>query len=134
LNTKVLGRIGELNAIETFLSYNIPVYEPTIDVYEVDFIAEINGEFKKFQVKTTQNIKDGKMSFDFRKTIKNGHKQYENIDYYIIYCIENSYLGILDFKSTGDYISIRFVKPKNNQVKGINWHQDYELNKYLKSL
>ena len=139
MNSLEKGRIGELKAITKFIENGFQVYEPVVDIYESDFVAVINGEFKKFQVKTTEKLVDGKIKMDFRRTSghkkgKYTHQSYTNIDYYVIYCIENDYIGILPFNGTGDSITIRFTQSKNGQTKGINWSKDYEIDNFIKSL
>lgn len=51
------------------------------------------------------------------------------VDFYVLYCIENDYVGIIPFEDSSlTAITLRLESPKNNQTKGIKFAKDYELN------
>lgn len=94
--TKQIGTIGEQVVVAEFLKNNINVLLPIGDNLPYDMLIEINGNFKKIQVKTTEYVKDGKMKFSTNKS--NPHtkvnKKYTvaEIDLFAFYCIENGYI------------------------------------------
>lgn len=47
-----LGAFGEYYAKTSLASYGIDIYSAEVDDHGVDFVAESNGRFLKFQVKT----------------------------------------------------------------------------------
>lgn len=135
--TKNLGDIGEYVAITEFLKRGLSVMKPIGDNDPFDLVIILNGEFKKIQVKTTEKVIDGSMIFrtnvtnPFKKTVRKYTA--DEVDYFFLYCSENNYMGLLSFS---DYSCIqtyiRVDKPKNNQVAGIKFANQYELDNILR--
>ena len=113
MTSSELGTIGELKAQSYLLSKGIEIYIPVVDAYQADLIIVINGQFKRVQVKSTEKVSKGCATYDFRrKSRTNGLKNqdaYDNVDYYILYCLENDYLGIIDASKVGATLSLRFT-------------------------
>lgn len=135
-HTKNIGNIGEAVAIAEFSKLNIPVLLPFGDNLPYDMVIELNGVFKRIQVKTTELIKDDKMIFRTNVTdpFNLTNRKYSNteVDYFFLYCIENGYVGLLPYSEyTGRDTHIRLTVPKNNQTKGIKMYYDYTLEKVL---
>lgn len=60
----------------------------------------------------------------------------EDTDYFFLYCIENSqsYLINIDDVDNIRTLTLRLDKPKNNQIKGIKFANEYELHKQINML
>lgn len=119
-------------AISSFVKYGIPIYIPFGDNERADLIAEFNGKLNKIQVKTSVSAKDGKVSFDLTSSTmhrRNGVKHKytkDEIDYFYCYNIEREkgyLIEALDYPISA--ISIRYLKPKNNQEANINSECNY---------
>lgn len=126
-------------AISSFVKYGIPIYIPFGDNERADLIAEFNGKLNKIQVKTSVSAKDGKVSFDLTSSTmhrRNGVKHKytkDEIDYFYCYNIEREKGYLIE---VSDYpisaISIRYLKPKNNQEANINFECDYLFDNVIK--
>ena len=68
LNTVSIGDIGEAQAIALFTKNQIPVSKPLTNNVRYDLIIEKNNKLYRVQVKSTANIKDGKMEFATKTT------------------------------------------------------------------
>lgn len=136
-NSRMVGNIGESVAISEFVKFGIPVFMPFGQNTPVDLLVCVSGKFLKIQVKTTENAKDDVMKFDIART--NGFTKERNpylkdeVDYFFLYCIENEYKGLIEFKQLKSLtqINIRCNKPKNNQIKGINFADEYLFKKKI---
>ena len=138
MNSKTIGNIGEAKALCKFVELGIPVYIPFGDNEKADLIAEFNGKLNKIQVKTSIKAEDGKMIFDLTSSTvhrANGVKHIYNkdeIDYFVCYNIARDKLFLIPIeKAPGTAITIRYEKPKNNQTKGIQFEEDYLLERSL---
>lgn len=137
--TKQIGTIGEQVVVAEFLKNNINVLLPIGDNLPYDMLIEINGSFKKIQVKTTEHIKDGKMKFSTNKSnpYTKINKKYTvaEIDLFAFYCIENGYLGIMPVTDcTANDTILRINIPSNNQHTKVKMAENYEFNKMIKEL
>ena len=138
-STKNIGTIGEQVLITEFIKHGIDVLLPIGDNQPYDIVILYNGRFMKVQVKTTENIKDGKMVFS--TNITNPHKKTcrkyinEEIDLFGLYCIENNYIGLMEYKDyTAKDTIIRIEHTKNNQRLGIKLADDYKFENVIKKL
>ena len=134
MNSKNIGSIGEAKALCKFVELGIPVYIPFGDNEKSDLIAEFNGKLNRIQVKTCVKAKNGMMKFDLTSSTShrgNGEKHVytkEEIDYFICYNVARDKLFLIPVEEANDKgIIIRYEKPKNNQVKGIRFEEDYLL-------
>ena len=88
MNTKDIGLIGEMYFVYLCTANNITVLEPKGDNKPYDFVIELDGKFKKIQVKTSRAIKNGAPIFHIGKTT--GYKKEipytkEDVDYFFFY-------------------------------------------------
>lgn len=139
-NSRAVGNIGESIAISEFVKRGIPVFTPFGQNSPVDMLVYINKKFIKIQVKTTEEIKRGKMIFDICRT--NGftgeNKKYteDEVDYFFLYCVENDFKGLISFEELNPRytLCIRCDKTKNGQVKGINNAENYQFDNRMELL
>ena len=138
MNSKTIGNIGEAKALCKFVELGIPVYIPFGDNEKSDLIADFGGKLNRIQVKTSLEAKDGKMIFDLTSSTshrKGGVKHIytkEEIDYFVCYNVSRDKLFIIPVDEAGNTaITIRYEKPKNGQVKGIRFEEDYLLENFL---
>ena len=139
-NSRAVGNIGESIAMAEFVKRGIPVFTPFGQNSPVDMLVYINEKFVKIQVKTTEEIKKGKMIFDICRT--NGftgeNKKYtkDEVDYFFLYCVENDFKGLISFEELSPRytLCIRCDKAKNGQTKGINDIDTYQFDNRMKLL
>jgi hypothetical protein len=138
MNTKSIGNIGEAKVLCKFVELGIPVYTPFGDNEKADLIADFNGKLNKIQVKTSLKAEDGKMKFDITSSTvhrKNGvrHIYSENeIDYFACYNIERDKIYLISVQDCANTsITIRYEKPKSNQIQGIRFEEDYLIDNVL---
>ena len=141
LNTKQMGNITEIECMLAFLKLGYNVLTPYGDCERYDFVADINGKLIKIQVKHAcdSHINEGYITFKTsNKTTKNGsfvkHKYTEEqIDYFATYYNNQCYLiPVSEIGSSSK--TLRFKPPANNQIKGITFAKDYELEEVLKNI
>ena len=132
MNSKNIGNIGEVKVLAKFVELGIPVYLPFGDNEKADLIADFNGKLNKIQVKTSIKAQDGKMIFDLTSSTihrKNGVKHIytsDEIDYFACYNIDRDKIFLIDInEAPNTTITIRYEKPKNNQIQGIKFEEDY---------
>ena len=116
----------------------ISIYLPFNSSNRVDLIAEFNNKLNKIQIKTSEKAKDGTIIFKTcseQSTRTKGEYKYleSDIDYFAFYNIEKDICLLMSFKdcTARRAIQFRYEKPKNNQVKGINFIEDYSFEKIL---
>ena len=132
MNSKNIGNIGEVKVLAKFVELGIPVYLPFGDNEKADLITDFNGKLNKIQVKTSIKAQDGKMIFDLTSSTmhrKNGVKHIytsDEIDYFACYNIDRDKIFLIDInEAPNTIITIRYEKPKNNQIQGIKFEEDY---------
>jgi hypothetical protein len=140
LNTKQKGNLTELQCITSFYELGYSISIPYGENNRYDFIADVNGRLLKIQCKTARLIDDnnssGAIQFNTISTRVNsqGNIRYkydkEQIDYFATYWEGKCYLVPVE-ECGMSCKKIRFVPPKNGQVKGITFAEDYELEKIL---
>lgn len=139
MNSKRIGNIGEAKVLAKFVELGIPVYLPFGDNEKTDLIADFNGKLNKIQVKTSIKAENGKMKFDLTSStlhIKNGVKHIytkNEIDYFACYNIARDKIFLISIEKANylSEITIRYEKPKNNQVQGINFEKDFLIDNVL---
>lgn len=132
-NTKDIGNKAEVAILNAFIKRNISVSIPFGDNDEYDMIAEIDNDLFKIQCKHG-NYKEDTIAFDTRRGFK-GDENYNNIDYFAIYCPALNEIFIMTSnKCNGTSKSLRLKKPKNNQIKGVNFAYNYLIDNFLKKL
>ena len=138
MQTKTIGNIGEAKVLCKFVELGIPVYLPFGDNEKSDLIADFNGKLNKIQVKTSFKAEDGRMIFDLTSSTlhrKNGVKHFytsEEIDYFACYNITRDKIFLIPVgKTPKTSITIRYEKPKNNQIKGVVFEGQYLIENVL---
>ena len=138
MNTKSIGNIGEAKVLAKFVELGIPVYLPFGDNEKADLIAEFNGKLNKIQVKTSIKAEEGKMIFDITSLTqhrKNGVKHIytsDEINYFACYNIERQCILLFKVDEVPNTtITVRYEKPKNGQISGIRFEEDYLIDKIL---
>lgn len=141
LSTKAKGNLTELQCITAFYELGYQVSIPYGENSRYDFIADIEGKLIRVQVKTSSPVRnsEGAITFQTRSTRINSTQNIshpytkEEIDYFATYWDGKCYL-IPITETSHTTKTLRFIPPKNGQVKGIKFAQEYELAKQLQIL
>ena len=132
LDTKKKGNLTEMQCMSAFMEQGCGVSIPFGDNSKYDFIADVDGHLLKIQVKTASPKDDNVIKFSCRSTHVNctgvKHIRYSanDIDYFATYWDNKCYLVPVEECSVEK--TLRFVPPKNGQIKGITFAKDYLLN------
>lgn len=139
LNSKQKGNVTEVECMLAFLKLGYNVLTPYGDCERYDFVADINGTLIKVQVKTcVSHIDEGYIKFKCaNKTTRNGtfvRHAYnkEQIDYFMTSFNGKCYLIPVEECSTEK--RLRFTIPKNGQIKGICFAEEYELDRMVSKI
>lgn len=138
--TQKRGQATEAILKAEFLVRDIPVLVPEYDNEPYDFVIDVGRTFYRIQAKTAYENTEGTVCFETVSTRarSDGYERddYEDeIEYFAVYnpLLDESYLIPIDDAAQGK-MEIRHQAPKNNQRQGINWHQDYLLDKRIREL
>lgn len=145
MDTKQVGNITELQCITRFYELGYSVSIPYGDSEKYDFILDVNGKLYRLQAKHA-NIhinKDDQIDYiTLDTTWQSGytkgvpykyHKYTSNeIDYFVTHFEGKNFLVPVTECSTMK--TLRIIKPKNNQIKDINYLKDYMDEEVLKTL
>lgn len=141
LNSKQKGNITELECMLAFIKLGYNVLTPYGDCERYDFIVDIQGKLLKIQVKTSRPARSGDGSIIFNtssQTTKNGKKVHHNYDEnqidYFMTCYNNQCYLIPVKECSVREKTLRFTPPKNGQVKGITFAQEYELERMVSKI
>ncbi|MDZ5812124.1 group I intron-associated PD-(D/E)XK endonuclease [Halorubrum sp. AD140] len=135
------GQAAEAIVKSECVSYGISVLVPAYDNESYDLVADIDDDFYRIQIKTAfEATTDGAVRFRTRstRTKSSGYERegYEgSIDLFAVYapvCDETYLIPIEDASKT--QMTVRYERSKNNNVKNINWHEDYLFDEVLPSL
>lgn len=140
LDSKKKGNLTEMQCMAAFMAHNCGISIPFGDNLKYDFIADIDGQLFKIQVKTSsiKNGSDDAICFSCRSThvnctgVKNVRYKANEIDYFATYWNNQCYLVPIAECSTEK--TLRFTPPKNGQTKGITFAIDYELGKQIEKI
>jgi hypothetical protein len=135
------GQAAEAIVKSEFVSYGVSVLVPAYDNEPYDIVIEVGDDFHRVQIKTAfEATTDGAVRFRTRSTRtkssgyeREGYKG--SVDFFAVYapvCDETYLIPIEDAGST--QMTIRYEQSKNNNVKNINWHEDYRFDEILPSL
>lgn len=124
-----------------FMKLGFNVLTPYGDCERYDFVVDINGKLLKIQVKTSRPSRTSEGAIVFNtssQTTKNGkmiHHAYDEtqIDYFMTSYNNVSYLIPVQECSTREK-TLRFIPPKNGQIKGISFASDYEFEKVVNQI
>ena len=138
-NTKEIGNLTELQCITALYELGCDISLPFGNSQKYDLIMDYQGQLYKVQVKHANEHEDTHFSFRTRWQGHNtsGYTQTsytkKDIDFFATYCRGQVYLVPVE-ECSGAEKTIRFVPPKNGQVKGINFAKDYLAEEVLKRL
>lgn len=130
LSVKSLGTHTELQCITYLHGLGYTISLPVGDDARYDFVLDVNHKLYKIQCKTAHKIDDGVYSIQTKSTYVNRHRNRvvpytkEEIDYFSTFIDGKCYLIPIEEVSHKGKV-LRFVKPKNNQINGVTFAQDY---------
>ncbi len=120
------GDLAEMRVGAKFLEKGWYVSYPFGDDAPYDLIVDIDGTLNKVQVK---HIKSDKGALRFRLHSNSGVSYKETVDLMSIYDSETEEIYLMnpnDFENSTE-VSLRLVKPKNNQTKGVIMAEQYKI-------
>lgn len=135
LDTKKKGNLTEMQCMSAFMAQGCGVSIPFGDNAKYDFVADVDGQLLKIQVKTASLKDENAIKFSCRSThvncsgVKNIRYSENEIDYFATYWNGQCYLVPISECSAEKIL--RFVPPKSGQIKGITFACDYTLEKQL---
>ena len=135
LDTKRKGNLTEMQCMSAFMAQNCGVSIPFGDNSKYDFIADVDGQLLKIQVKTASLKDENSIKFSCRSThvncsgVKNVRYNENEIDYFATYWNGQCYLVPISECSVEK--TLRFAPPKNGQIKGITFAKEYTLERQL---
>ena len=138
-NPKHKGNITELECLLYLFKMGYDVSIPYGDNCRYDFILDINHKLYKIQCKTSNLIEEGVYEFkcnSSRCNTKGIYRTYytaEEVDFFATSINNKCYLIPFNECSTHNK-RLRFVIPKNGQVKGITFANDYEAEKQIEKI
>jgi hypothetical protein len=139
-NTKDIGDIGEASFQLECLKKGITVAKVVGDNKPYEFIMDLNNNFYKIQVKTTYSTNGNGISiFRTTSTVRVKNKYVANvyikemIDYFYLYNVELD-KGFLIEPNGQKTIRIRHENSLNNQIKNINFEEDYLFENIIEKL
>lgn len=141
LNSKQIGNLTEMECMLAFMRHGFNVLTPYGDCERYDFVADVNGILVKIQVKTSRPARgvEGAIVFNTSsQTTSNGkmvHHSYDDtqIDYFMTFYEDKAYLIPISECSAREK-TLRFLPPKNGQIKGITFAKDYEFEKVVNEI
>jgi hypothetical protein len=121
-NTKAIGEISEMMVTAALIKDGHIVLKPYGDNQRYDLVIDVEGQFKRIQVKTAQKTGSG-FAFSTASTYAHrGHKRscYIGVaDLFGVYYPVNDTCYIIPVEGCpATLMSLGLVKPLNNQVKG----------------
>lgn len=142
MDTKQIGNLTELQCITALYELGCSVSIPFGDSEKYDLIIDYKNKLYKVQCKYSHEIVDeGKVtsiriettwfSHGLKKCTRNKY-QLEEIDYFATYYNNKCYL--IPSNQCSNAKILRIEAPKNKQLKGINFLNDYEASKILEAL
>lgn len=135
LDAKKKGNLTEMQCMSAFMAHGCGVSIPFGDNSKYDFIADVDGQLLKIQVKTASVKDENSIKFSCRSThvnctgVKNVRYSANDIDYFATYWDNKCYLVPIEECSVEKIL--RFAPPKNGQIKGITFAKDYLLDVQL---
>lgn len=124
-----------MQCMSAFMAQNCGVSIPFGDNSKYDFIADVDGQLLKIQVKTASLKDENSIKFSCRSThvncsgVKNVRYNENEIDYFATYWNGQCYLVPISECSVEK--TLRFAPPKNGQIKGITFAKEYTLERQL---
>lgn len=138
-NTKHEGSLVELQCITYLFSLGYDISIPFGDNSRYDFVIDINNKLYRVQCKKSHLEEEGVYKFNCCNVGANASGYYkkvyteEQIDFYSTFVEGKCYLVPIQETSKRSK-TLRFVPPKNNQIKGITFASEYEAKKQIEKL
>ena len=145
MNTKYVGNLTELQCITRFYELGYPVSIPYGDSEKYDMILDINGKLYRLQCKHAKPFinEDNIVEYlEIKTTWQSGYtknssyksNQYteEDCDYFVTHYQGKNYL--IPVNQCSNKKILRIIPPKNGQIKGINFLNNFEDEEVIKSL
>ena len=137
INTKQVGNITEVQCMLKFMELGFNVLTPFGDCERYDFVVDIYGNFIRVQVKTSQSVDESGDAFMFnarscnRKDGHIVHHKYDKseIDYFAT--MFNNICYLIPVEDCGSAKRLRIRPAKNEQVRGVCFAENYELERML---
>lgn len=109
------------------LGYNVLI--PFGGGHRYDMVLEMDKEFKSLQIKTARLRGDVIVFNTCSNNKRGGRKSYHGeVDFIGVYCIDNKRFYLLPTRITGkSSTTLRLSIPRNGQIKGILFAENYEL-------
>lgn len=132
MDSKRKGEISESIIVSEMLKKGYNVSVPFGENTRYDLIIDKNGQLEKVQCKTGR-LKKGVIKFNTVSTRSNYSETREinyegEIDKFVVYCPDlERIFEVPEEKAPNGEMKLRVEEPANNQKKGINWAEDYEL-------
>ena len=139
MNTSRLGNIGEAKVLWEFVKKQIPIYTQFGDTESADIIAQFNGRLNKIQCKTSDSLKDNKVTWTLTTTTYtgDGYKKEcytkEEVDYFALYSNQLDILLLVPIEDILNKTSITVSVPykkSTNQYIALNY-EDYLFEKVI---
>ncbi|MEO0895082.1 MAG: group I intron-associated PD-(D/E)XK endonuclease [Bacteroidota bacterium] len=130
-HTKTLGDLGVLKAQVDLYQKGYWVSIPLTEHAPFDLVITNSSGSKTVQVKARSLNSKGVLEIPFRQSYstKNGVQTTQwdknSIDIVCVYCPETDQCYYFNPSRFGRTISLRVKAPKNNQIAGINFADDY---------
>ena len=139
LSTHFIGEITEQQVALEFLKQGILLSKPLVQSSRYDFIADINHNLYKIQVKTGTLKENAYIEFatstshtNTKGTLNISYNS-NDVDFFATMYENQCYL--IPFDICGKRIQrLRIIPTKNKQTKGITFAKDYKLEDIIKTL
>lgn len=139
LSSHFIGEITEQQVALEFLKQGILLSKPVVQSSRYDFIADINNNLYKIQVKTSKCIENASLEFatstshtNTKGTLNISYTENE-VDFFATFYQNQCYL--IPFNLCGKRSQrLRLLPTKNGQVKGILFAKDFKLEDIIKTL
>ena len=139
LNTKDIGDIGETHFQLECLKRGMTVSKVVGDNKPYEYVMDINNTLYRVQVKTSSQSFEDKVIFDTTSTVRTStgyfSKKYSNdeVDYFYLYDIALDKGFLMKVKNQSSII-LRYKQTSNNQIKRVNYADDFTINVILSNL
>ena len=130
-HTKIKGDLGVLKAKLDLFEQGFMILNPETEHAPFDLVTYKNGNFLRVQVKYRTLNKNGVIEIDFRSSYSfsggavNKSVDKDQIDLYAIYCPNTDLCYYLNPKNFHQTVSLRVRIPRNNQLKGIHFADNF---------
>lgn len=130
LDSKHYGALTELQVMTYLFGLGYQVSIPYGDNARYDFILDINNKLYKIQVKSARLEDEGVYKIDCSRMRvnrnRNIRKHYTNEEVDFFATMINGKCYLIPQSEVSDSKRLRFIPPKNGQIKGITFAKDYE--------